>query len=399
MRKTKSRASVFLLILIILLLGGGISFTIRAFVSNSGGDSFFGDRVINTLFIIEYQGRPLGSYVLMYFPPTRRAAVFDIPGSLGLIIRHINRVDRIDALYDSERISSYESEIARLLGIEIAYSVILTLENLGRIVDLIEGVDVFIPVPIDMYQDELILFPSGLTRLDGDKAKMYITYELPEENTDLGVIRRQRFFLSFLRRLGEQNESLKIPQVSELFRSFMKTNMNMRTHAQLFDVFAQIDIDRVNIQAVGGNLREVSGQTLLFPHWDGSLIRDIARQSLSNIIDSPVDDRAFTVEVLNGTRITGLAGRTGEMLRGFGYNIVSVGNADHNDYQSTFIVTRDGMEERARVFGEIIRCRDIRVDSPVMENSGSPDLRNHGSRADFILVLGRDFNERFVTGN
>ena len=390
MKKTKGKASIFLLTLIILLLAIGIIYTLTVFNSGSSGDSLSGDQVIYTLFVIDNGGRPLSTYVLMYYPTTRRAAIFDIPGSLGLIIRQINRVDRIDTLYDFQRNSSFEAEVARLLGIDITFSVILTLENLGKIVDLIEGVDVFIPVPVDVYQDELVLFPSGLTRLDGDKAKMYLSYELPGENSDMGVHRRQRFFLSFLRRLGEKNEDLKNPQVSELYRSFMKTNMNSRIHTRLFDTLSYIEIDRINMQSVGGNLREVSGQTLLFPHWDGSLIRDIVRQSLVNLIDNSYDDRTFTVEVLNGTAVTGLAGRTAELLRNFGYNIISIGNADHNNYQRTFIVTSSEMEDRARAFGEIIRCRDIRTET---------FLQNQENRADFTLVLGRDFNERFVTGN
>jgi len=403
MRKSGRDASVFFLALIALLVAGGIFIVVLAFRSDPLGESLSGDQVINTLFVIENQGKPICTYVLMYYPATQRAAVFEIPGSLGLVIRRINRMDRIDTLYDFQRITPYESEIGRLLGVDITYSVILTLENLGKIVDLIEGVDVFIPIPVEVYQDEAILFPSGLIRLDGDKAKTYMIYELPEENSEIPIFRRQRFFLSFLKQLGEKNESLKNPQVSDLYHSFLRTNMNPRIRARLFDAFVHINTDRVNIQSVGGNIREVSGQTLLFPYWDGNLIKDIVRQTLNNMVrptDGTLDDRIFTVEVLNGTSVNGLAGRTAELIRGFGYDIISIGNADRNDYQRTFIIDRSGLEERARSFGEIIRCRDIRVDTSVQEDLElNMDLRNLEYRADFTLVLGRDFNERYVTGN
>jgi anionic cell wall polymer biosynthesis LytR-Cps2A-Psr (LCP) family protein len=403
MRKTKSNASIFLLVLIAMFLAGGITLAILAFRSDPIGESLSGDQVINTMFVIENQGKALCTYVLMYYPPTRRAAIFDIPGSLGLIIRRINRVDRIDTLYDFQRLSPFQNEVERLLGVDIAYSVILTLENLGKIVDLIEGVDIFIPVPVDFYQDEAVLFPSGVTRLDGDKVRTFITYELPHENSDMGVHRRQRFFLSFLKRLGEKNESLKNPQTGELYQSFLKTNLNTRTRVRLFDAIAHIDTDRVNIQSVSGNLREVSGQILIFPHWDGNLIKDIVRQSLSSMVrqmEGSLDDRVFTVEVLNGTTVSGLAGRTAELLRGFGYDIISIGNADRHDYQRSFIIDRSGQEEIARTFGDIIRCRDVRVDTSVDVGSDlDMDLRNYEYRADFTLILGKDFNERYVTGN
>jgi anionic cell wall polymer biosynthesis LytR-Cps2A-Psr (LCP) family protein len=402
-KKAGKDASVFLLILITLCVVGGSLFVVFVFRSDPIEESLSGDQVINTLFVIENQGEPICTYVLMYYPPTQRAAVFEIPGSLGMVIQRINRVDRIDTLYDFHRIIPFENEIERLLGIDIAYSMILTLENLGKIVDLIEGVDIFIPIPVDIYHDAGILFPSGITRLDGDKVKMYMIYELTDENSDVPIFRRQQFFLSFLKQLGEKNEVLKNPQVSDLYQSFLRTNMNPRTRARLFDAFAHINTDRVNIQSVAGNIREVSGKALIFPHWDGNLIKDIVRQTLNNMVrqtEGALDDRIFTVEVLNGTTINGLAGRTAEMVRGFGYDTISIGNADRNDYPRSFILDRSGLEERARAFGEIINCRDIRVDTSVQEDlEANMELGNLEYRADFTLVLGRDFNERYVTGN
>jgi anionic cell wall polymer biosynthesis LytR-Cps2A-Psr (LCP) family protein len=417
MSNTKGKAGIFLLILIALFLAAGIIYVITFFRSDPIEESLSGDQVINTLFVIEDQGKPLCAYVLLYYPPTRRAAIFDIPGSLGLIIRGVNRVDRIDTLYDPQRISPYENEIKSLLGIEnINYYIILSLENLGKITDLLEGVQVFIPIAVDAYNtpdtslslDELqdghreasILFPSGIAMLDGDKAQTYITYELPEENSDMSVFRKQRFFLGLLKRLGEQNAVLGNPQISRLFQSLLRTNMNSRTRSRLFDAYTQIDTDRINIQSVGGNERDVSGQVLIIPYWDGDLIKDYVRQALNSMIRSAegsFSDRVFTVEVLNGTMVTGLAGRTAELLRGFGYDIINIGNADRSDYQSTVIIDRSGYEDMARAFGEIINCRNIRLDTVPEDSELEMDIWNYEYRADFTLVLGRDFNERYVT--
>jgi hypothetical protein len=112
--------------------------------------------------------------------------------------------------------------------------------------------------------------------------------------------------------------------------------------------------------------------------------------------DESLNDRVFTVEVLNGTMVTGLAGRTAELLRGFGFDIISIGNADHSDYQSTVIIDRSGYEDRARAFGEIINCRNIRFDT-APEDQELEEIMSYEYRADFTLILGRDFNERYVT--
>ncbi|MDR2618861.1 MAG: LCP family protein [Treponema sp.] len=401
-KKIKADASALLLAAIALILAGGVVFAVFVLRPDPLEESLSEDRVINTLFVIENRDKPLCSYVIMYYPGTRRAAIFDIPGSLGLILQRINRVDRIDTVYDPRKISAYESEIEGLLGVDISFSAVVTLENLGKIVDLIEGVEIFIPSPVDAYQEEPVLFPSGVARLDGDKAKTYITYELQEENSELVNFRRQRFFLGFLKRLGERNEALRNPQTAQFYYSLLKTSMSHRSQIRLFDELAKIDTDRAGIQSVGGNPREVSGQTLIFPFWDGNLIKDIVRQSLGSLVrpvEGSMNERVFTVEVLNGTLVNGLAGRTAELLRGFGYDVISIGNADSSDYERTVIIDRSGFEDVVRDFGEIIHCTNIRFDSLESESPEiNMDAQSFEYPADFTLILGRDFNERYVTG-
>ena len=406
-RKTKADASLLLLVLIVLLLAGGIYFAVRYLRPDPVRDSLAGEAVINTLFVIENADtsrlRPLASYVLMYSPATRRAAVFDIPGSVGQVIQRVNRVDRIDSVYDPRRITPFIQEIERLLGIDISFYVIITLEDLGKITDLIRGVEIFIPSPIDEYHYGHILFPAGINRLDGDKARVYITYELPEENAELAIFRRQRFFTGFVKRLGEQNEFLKHPHVARVFHSLIRTGSNQRIQARLFDEFANIDVDRISVHSVGGNVREVSGQALIFPHWDGSLIQEIVRQTLASLAqpaENMLGDRIFTVEILNGTTVTGLAGRTAELFRGFGYEIVSIGNADRNDYETTVIIDRTGYQNVVRAFADIIRCTNILYDTPeFVDPEIDLGFRFFERRADITLILGRDFNGRHVVTN
>jgi len=405
MMKTKIDASAFLLILIVLLLTGGVVFAASYLRSDPILESLEEDRVINTLFVIENNEKPLCSYVLMYYPATKRAAIFDIPGSLGLIIQRINRVDRIDRVYDPRRIAPYTDELEKLLGIDIPFSIVITLENLGKITDLIEGVELFIPSPVDEFLDghsmEYIMFPSGITYLDGDKARVYITYELPEESSEMAVYRRQRFFVGLLKRLGAQNSLFKNSQIAGLFHSFLKTGINARAQNALFEKFAGIDTDRINIQSVSGNVREVSGQQLIFPHWDGNLIKEIVRQTLSSLVqpsNETIGDRIFTVEILNGTTVNGLAGRTAELFGGFGYDVISIGNADRDDYENTVIINRTGLQDMVLAFGEVIRCTNVRTDAPVPDDEGIEfNIQNLNYQADLTLIIGKDFNGRYVT--
>jgi hypothetical protein len=304
-------------------------------------------------------------------------------------------------VYNPNRISLFESEVESLLGIDIIFSIIVNTENLGKAVDLIEGVELFIPSPVDEYQDMHIQFPSGVNYLDGDKVRVYITYELPEESDELANFRRQRVFMGLIKRLGEQNRFLKNPQAARVFHSLLKTGTNQGVQTRLFDEFAGIDIDRVSIQSISGTVREISGQALIFPHWDGSLIKEIVRKTAASLIqpaESVLGDRIFTVEVLNGTEVSGLAGRTAELLRGFGYDIVKIDNADRNDYEKTIIINRSGVEDIARAFGDVIRCSNIHFDYPeTAETEFDIALQNFEYHSDLTLIVGKDFNGRYVT--
>ena len=396
-------ASRFLLVLIVLLLAVGIALAVYTLRSNPVEDALSANRVINVLFAFEVDKKPLSAYVLMYYPATRRAAIFDIPGELGLLITRINRVDRIDRVYEPSRIGSYESEIEKLLGVDISFSIVITKENLVSLVDLLEGVEIFIPSPVSYRnENEIILFPSGITVLDGDKAEVYATYSLPDDDRDTEVSRRQRFFLGLLNSWIRMNDRLKDPVAAKMHYSFLRTNMNQKTLMRLFDEFIYIDTDRTNIQSVSGNLREVSGQNLIIPHWDGNLVKEVVRQTLGTLtrqIEDQLIDRSPTVEVLNGTAINGLAGRTADMLRNFGYDVISTGNADRNNYESTIIIYRSGDENMVNEFANIIRCTNIRHELDSVEEGNETNIQNYDYKADITLIIGRNFNGRYVTGN
>ena len=401
MKISKIDTSRLLLVLIVILFILGIVLAIYSFRSNPVQDALSDNRIINVLFVLEDEKKPVSTYVLMYYPVTKRAAIFDVPGDLGFLISRINRVDRIDSIYDSARIGSYQNEIEKLLGIEINFSFVITKENLVSMVDLLEGVEIFIPSPVSHSEgDELILFPSGMTILDGDKASVYATYSLPYEEREMEVFRKQRFFLGLLDRMIQMNERLKNPDVAKLFYSFFKTSMNRRIMMLLFDEFVFINTDRTSIQSVTGNIREVSGQILIIPHWDGNLVKEVVRQTLATLTresDGHVRENTLTVEVLNGTAVNGLAGRTAEMLRSFGYDIISIGNADRNNYDSTVIIQRSGNDNTIKDFADVIRCSNIQQELILYDDD---EINySHEYKADITLLIGRNFNGRYVTGN
>jgi anionic cell wall polymer biosynthesis LytR-Cps2A-Psr (LCP) family protein len=400
---SKRDMSIILLFIIVIVTGLGVWFVINSLRQNPIEDALSGDRVIKTLFVLEEteasSGRslPLASYVLMYYPPTKRAAIFDIPNNIGTIVQ--SRYDRIDALYNGQNIDAYERALETLLDSSIDFHIIFTLETLGKAVDLLEGVSVFIPSPVTQYETG-VFFPSGSVMLDGNKAQSYLTYRLEEETDESQSLRKQRFFLSFITRLGESGTALQNKSFSQAFQTLLRSGMNRDSFVRLMLEYSGADESRMSIQSVGGNLREVAVnnsqmEMLLFPYYDGSLIKEIVREaqgSITTVGEGGMGGRIWTVEVLNGSGAAGLAGRTGELLRSFGYDVISVGNAESMDYNQTLIIDRSGQAGAANAFGGIIRCTNIRSE----EVNETAPLQSYEYSSDFTLIIGKDFNGRYV---
>jgi hypothetical protein len=67
------------------------------------------DRILNLAVVIEKEGKPVSTQLFLFYPSNGRGALLDVPGETGLIIKSLNRVDRIDVLYDKRRPKAYTS--------------------------------------------------------------------------------------------------------------------------------------------------------------------------------------------------------------------------------------------------------------------------------------------------
>ncbi|GHV21657.1 LytR family transcriptional regulator [Spirochaetia bacterium] len=402
MIKKKLDMSAFLLAGIAVILAIGVIFVLYAMRRDSIETDLSEDRVLNSLFVFEHDNKPIGSFVVFYYSENNKVALVEVPGEVGLILSQVNRVDRIDTVYDRHRITPYVNEVERLLDVRIGYTIVFDMPNLGKFIDLLEGVSIFIPDSVQIYDGEnSILFPSGITNLDGEKAEVYLTFEDSEEyGSEKRYQRVERFFLGLVKRVGEKREYLQIPLINKMFLSFVRTNTNDKTMSHLFSELSTIDTDRLSVITIGGNLREVSGKTLLIPYYDGSLIKEIVKQSLASLTRrAGSSGQVWTVEVLNGTNVVGLAGRTAELIRGFGYDVIKTGNADRNDYARSEVINRTKAVDDAKKFAEIIKCGNI-INEALDESytGGTGSAADYELKADFTLIIGRDFNGRYTNG-
>jgi anionic cell wall polymer biosynthesis LytR-Cps2A-Psr (LCP) family protein len=363
-------------------------------------DALENDQLLKVLIVLEDEGRPLLTNVLVYYPPSRRAAVFNIPSETGLIISSLGRMDRIDALYTEKDISAYLGEIEKLLNISIPFYVSMDMTEFSALTDLLGGLKVFIPVPVDIQTEtERWLLPSGAVSLDGDKIQTYINYVQPEEQDTSLSERRQNSLIAFLWAIGENSRKLFSREFFPAVRKNLHSNLEDIHLSKLLSEIAMADTERLSPQTVTGSVRRVDGQELLFPHYDGQLIKDIVRQTTGTLASSGdiTHDRIYVIEILNGTTTQGLARNTSALYQSFGYDVMNVANADTNDYSETIIIDHIGDQVTAKNIGEIIHCSRFKTtEVRAAELADEPANYAADSLVDFTIVLGRDFDGRYV---
>ena len=394
--KLKTETGFFLLIIILAVL---IALSILMFfllqtdevasvLENTDEDK----RILNILFILEDNKQPLFTDIVLYYPDSERGAIFDIPANTGLISTSLDRMDRIDAVYKEKGLAAYKQEIEKLTGIEkIPFTVVMNLKQFSDITDLLGGLKVFIlsPVDIETEDNERYLLPSGAVLLDGAKIAEYVSYRIPEEPDEAVQNRMQNILCSFIYALNKQRDFVLHKDVFPLFFKNITTNLDKDDTHTLFTLISKIDSEKLVPQSVTGTTQTVDGKQLLFPTYDGDLIKEVIQQTIGSIVSGNSNNRIYVLEVKNGTNVNGRARNTSALLKTFGYDVLSFSDADRKDYTKTIIIDHIGNEAAAKALADIIKCSNIVTEELTNDEEGQYDV-------DFTLILGSDFDGRYV---
>ncbi len=392
------RSILFLLIIftVLLVTGAVLIFSMK---TDPLQESLSQDSLLKVLVVIEHEKMPVSSHILAYYPGSNRAAMFDIPGETGLILKSLGRVDRIDAVFAEKGIRNYKTEIEGITGISVPFYLTATLDNFARLTDLVGGLEVFIPTPVDTVSgSERVLLPSGAVTLDGDKVISYMTYTDSLDQEGESAARKQRAVLAFFKKLNDNSSKVFSDRIFPVLSSCLESNVPEKSKKDLLAELSRIDAERLVPQRVTGSLREVDGKELLFPFYDGQLLKDIVRQTLGGLASevAGAQERIYALEILNGTRKQGLARKTSELYQSFGYDVIAVRNADTAEYEETVLIDRIGNDAVSKSIAQVIQCENIQTAS--LESFEGQDPGSFGTEAsvDFTIILGKDFDGRYV---
>jgi len=394
--KRERKGMIFLVLIIAIFLALIVSFYVYL-RADSVKDKLKTDPIIKALILIEDGPNVVFTDVFLAYAESGKGALITIPENTGAIYDSLGRVDRIDAVFKEKGLVAYKREIEKLLDLELSYTIEIQLQDFERLADLLGGLGVFIPQPVDARgpNGEIWLLPSGAVRLFGSKVTSYMTYSLDTEEEDSVQERRQSMLVALLAALRKNRSVIFQRENFKRFASCFASNLNQKDFSELLELITRIDYERVTQLEVTGLNQSVDGNVLLYPFRNGDFIKEVARRTVSSIIQASgaAGDRTYVLEIQNGTKVQGLARNTQILLQGAGFEVLNVSNAPSNEYEKTEIVDLIGNRDAAKSLGDFIRCSKI-TEARVAAEGENVETPNF----DFILILGRDFDGRYVHG-
>ncbi len=392
--RDEQKGIIFLVIMFSILIAAAVFFAL-SLRTDSVADSLDEDQVIRQLYVFEEEdGGVLFSSVLVYYPVTQKAALVNVPSNTGAIYSSLGRVDALEEVFREKGIGAYRNEVASLLDMKIPFYTVMKVNDLKLLTDMLGGLRVFISSPVDYEEDgKRYLLPSGAVNLDGDKIIMYLSYKLPEEDTDSEQERYQNVMAAILTAFHEKNYLVLNQKNFFKITSCMETDLESDDFFTLFKMICNIDSESIRNLTITGVNRVNDDKILLYPRDNGEFIKTAVKQTTNMLISTggTQTSRIYVLEIQNGTTEQGLAGRTAELFRNASYDVLSPVNAS-GYYDKTVIIDHIGNEEIARMVGEFIHCTNIQEEEINLEE----EVENIAANVDFTVILGKDFNGRYV---
>ncbi|HQQ72512.1 MAG TPA: LytR C-terminal domain-containing protein [Rectinema sp.] len=389
--KILKRSSLPLLV-ILIVVAIGLFFVVRLTEKGTVESIIKKDQPMAILFIFESDKKPVSNQLLIWYPSKRKAAIMDIPSTMGIILKSANKMSSIDTVYDSRNPSKFVKEISDYLKYPIDGWFVYDEVSLCQTIDLLEGIQMFIPETV-IESDSLkgVSLPGGAVVLDGDKTNQYLLYALATDSYSEEISRKQRLLINMLGKLADESTAFNKNNNIRLIASKPKSNFSLATRVSIFKYLAQIDYDMIITQFISGSFRSFEERRLLFPYYDGELARDVVSQTAKalGVEENEASQKTVvTIDILNGCGEKGLANTASILFESYGYKVVSVGNAPSFDYAKTIMYDNDGDKAALQQVANIINCRNFG------DASALPGLQ----KANITIILGKDFNGRYCIG-
>lgn len=211
--------------------------------------------------------------VATYDPKNQKASLLSIPRDtfVGKNPQTGTGSDKINALYQKSPEKTLE-KVNEITGLNIKYYMVVDNQALIKLVDVIGGVDFYVPIDMvydDPSQDLHINLKEGQQKLDGDKAEQLLRYRhgnldrktgkylgtYPEEygGNDYGRMRTQReFMIETAKQTLKAKNILKVKEIIDIAYEYVETNLSVSVIKDYVPYAVNIDINNIQSAVLPG---------------------------------------------------------------------------------------------------------------------------------------------------
>jgi LCP family protein required for cell wall assembly len=281
-----------------------------------------------------------------------------------------------------------------LTGLQIDHYAEVDLLGFFQLSSVVGGVEVNLCEAVDDSTYSGAVFPAGPQTISGADALRFVRqrHGLPRGDYDR-IIRQQVFMAGVLRKMLSEDVLLDLGKQRQLVEATSQA-LTVDQDLDLFGLAEQMQsvtegsIEFQTVPYVGDD-RDDQDRSIIRLEDEDTLHAFFAQLSADGAGDAPaeepvgppatVDPSTVSVEVLNGSGVSGLAGSAAGELESAGFAVADTGNADSSDYDQTFVRYAAGDEAlaatlAAQVPGAVVEADDALTTGTVQ------------------LVLGSDFN-------
>ncbi len=367
-----------------------------------GGDGHSGADLTDTIIVASID------------PVNKKAALLSIPRDLYVSTEDygsmkINAVFSTGKNYDVNENENpndagmrlIEKTLEDTIGIPIHYHLLVDFEGFQQAVNTVGGVTIDVPEELSVYDGfdgtYNLNVKTGINEFDGERALAFSRTRKTSPRGDFDRSERQRLIMVALKdkvfSLGTFGNPIKINQLLNDFGDHVTSNFKTEEVMRIYEIMQEIpnsEVASVGL-ADGPNsfvtTSNIGGLSVVVPRagiYDYSEIKNFVRNALR---DGFLANEDASVDVYNGTMIGGLAGRTADELKSFGYTVNTIADAPQKGTTDTILVDlTKGEKKYTKAYLE----KRFGVSSV----SAIPYAGIDPGSADFVIILGQNEERR-----
>ncbi|NQT49802.1 LCP family protein [Candidatus Kuenenbacteria bacterium] len=297
--------------------------------------------------------------------------------------------------------------LEKTFDIPIHYFVRIDFAGFETIIDDLGGIKVLVDTgftdyqyPTNDYKYQVVSYESGWQTMDGDEALKFARSRHGNngQGSDFARSKRQQKIIEAIKKRVFSYRFLlsprKITKLSQKLAKHLRTDFEPWEIVKLAKLFEKIDTENIITKVLDDSpegllyANIVNEAYVLQPRGDDYLQIQYLAKNIFRGEQTLSEKQIVTVEIHNGTEISGLASQNSQELKLLGYRIMKIGNAPEQNQEKTEVYK---LSNKVRI--EEIQFLESKFKTSV-KGSDIPDwvAEMAAPDLDFFIILGRDAN-------